>query len=340
MKERYSRQQLFEPIGKVGQEQLGASHVVIIGAGALGASQAEMLVRAGIGRVTILDRDYVERSNLQRQQLYTEADAEERLPKAVAAERRLRQVNPDVDVNGYVMDVGVEELERFVPEADVVLDATDNFDTRFLINDMAQKHEVPWIYGGCVGSYGLSYTIIPGESPCLRCLLDSVPIGGATCDTVGVIAPAVVTVASYQVTETMKLLVSDHASLRKKLVVFDLWKNHHSEISVENVKKEACPSCGEHATYPSLSYEQQTKVAVLCGRDSVQIRPQVEGSRDLDELSARLARTDGGRVEINPFLLSYTQGEHRFVFFKDGRVLIHGTKDIAEAKTLYHQLLG
>ncbi len=334
--DRYSRQKLFAPIGEEGQRKLSEKHVLVVGAGALGTSSAEQLVRAGIGKLTIVDRDYVEMSNLQRQQLFTEADALERMPKAIAAGKRLSEINPLVTVDARIMDVQREELELFISDVNVVLDATDNFETRMLINDMAQKYQVPWIYGGCVGSHGLSFTILPGVTPCLNCLMDTVPLSGATCDTVGVISPAVQMVTAHQVTEAMKILVEDMNSLHQKFITFDLWNHQYSGFKVNQVKKDDCPSCGKDPVYPYLSADYQTKAAVLCGRDTVQLRPPIK-ERNLDELRKHLHE---GIVEQNPFLLSYTNGDQRFVFFKDGRVLIHGIKDIAEAKSMYHKIVG
>ncbi|UOR13992.1 MoeB/ThiF family adenylyltransferase [Halobacillus amylolyticus] len=311
--------------------------VLIIGAGALGTSSAEQLVRAGIGSLTIVDRDYVEMSNLQRQQLFSENDAQARMPKAIAAKERLRKINSDVYIEAHIMDAQREELEELFQEADLILDATDNFETRMMINDVSQIYNVPWIYGGCVGSYGLSYTIIPGETPCLHCLLESIPLGGATCDTVGVISPAVQMVTAHQVTEALKILVEDYDSLHRKLISFDLWNNQYTSIKMDNVKRPDCPSCGEKPSYPFLSPENQMKTAVLCGRDTVQIRPGSKQKRDLEALRENLHE---GEVMQNPFLLSYQTDKHRMIFFQDGRVLIHGTKDITEARRLYHKILG
>ncbi|WP_349409419.1 thiazole biosynthesis adenylyltransferase ThiF [Pseudalkalibacillus sp. SCS-8] len=339
MSDRYSRQTLFAPIGEEGQQKISQKHVLIIGAGALGTGNAEALVRAGIGTLTIVDRDYVEWSNLQRQQLYTEKDADERIPKAVAAQNRLRDVNSDVEVRAHILDATPQELEQLVDGVDLILDATDNFDTRMMINDVSQKHGIPWIYGACVSSYGISLTVIPDETPCLNCLLETVPIGGLTCDTAGIISPTVQMVVAYQTAEALKILVEDWSALRTKLVSFDLWRNQHTSINVMKAKKEDCLSCGKEPTYPYLSYENQTKTAVLCGRDSVQIRPPKRQEWNLEEIAKRLS-TQGGKVEQNPYLLSFRIGEHRMVLFKDGRALIHGTKDIAEAKTLYHRYLG
>ncbi|TYR75132.1 thiazole biosynthesis adenylyltransferase ThiF [Rossellomorea vietnamensis] len=339
MNNRYSRQELFRGIGPSGQQTLFQKHVLIIGAGALGSGSAEVLVRAGIGKVTLVDRDYVEWSNLQRQQLYTEQDAEERIPKAAAAQRRLKEINSTVTIEAIIEDAGVEEFEKLQKDVDLIIDATDNFDTRMIINDISQKYGIPWVYGACVGSYGISYTIIPGKTPCLHCLLESVPLGGATCDTAGIIGPAAGMVVSYQTAEALKLLVGNHGSLRTKLVTFDLWSNQHSAISPQGLKKEDCLSCGSKPSYPFLNYENQTKTAVLCGRNSVQIRPAGKDRRDLDKAANLLAKT-GGKIERNPFLLSFEISGNRLVLFQDGRVLIHGVSDISEAKKIYHRYLG
>jgi len=336
---RYSRQEIFPPIGKSGQEKISTKHVLVIGAGALGSACAEALVRSGIGQLTIVDRDYVEWSNLQRQQLYTEKEAENRLPKVIAAKNRLTAINSSVAIEAVIADASVLELEEWAKQVDLIIDATDNFETRMIINDVSQKLGVPWIYGACVGSYGISYTIIPEKTPCLTCLLETVPLGGLTCDTAGIISPAVSMVVSYQISEALKILVGDLDSLRNKLVSFDLWKNQHSAIKVDKLKKDDCPSCGQHRSYPYLSFENQTKTAVLCGRDSVQIRPSLSIARDLETLEKVLVN-QGGIVERNPYLLSFNVNPHRLVVFKDGRVLIHGTKDISEAKALYHRYLG
>ncbi|MDR7000117.1 thiazole biosynthesis adenylyltransferase ThiF [Neobacillus niacini] len=339
MKGRYSRQELFTPIGKDGQRLISAKHVLIIGAGALGSGSAEALVRAGIGKLTIVDRDYVEWSNLQRQQLYTEEDAKNRLPKAVAAKNRLNAINSSVSVEALIADASVIELEEWARKVDLIIDATDNFETRMILNDVSQKFAVPWIYGACVGSYGISYTIVPGRTPCLSCLLETVPLGGMTCDTAGIISPAVNMVVSYQISEALKILVDDLDSLRNRLVSFDVWKNQYSAISVDLLKKADCPSCGIERSYPFLAFENQTKTAVLCGRDSVQIRPSSPVVRDLEGLEKVLLK-QGGVVQRNPYLLSYQADSFRLVVFRDGRVMVHGTKDVAEAKGLYHQYLG
>ena len=337
--ERYSRQTLFAPIGKVGQEKLIKAHVLVIGAGALGTNTTELLVRAGIGKLTIIDRDYVEWSNLQRQQLYTEEDAATRLPKAVAAENRLRQLNSECEIEGIVADVGPVELEHYCHHVDLIIDATDNFETRMLINDVSQKYKIPWIYGGCTGSYGVSFTVIPSLTPCLSCLLGTLPMTGETCDTVGVISPAVQIVTAHQVAEALKILVGDFKALRGTLLYFDIWKNEHASINVAAMKKDDCLSCGHGPIYPFLNGEHQTRTAVLCGRESVQIRPADAHERDLEALAEQLNRV-GEKVEANPYLINSVVEGYRMVIFRDGRALIHGTKDLVMAKSLYNRYIG
>lgn len=336
---RYSRQELFSPIGTIGQQRLGQKHVLVVGAGALGTGSAESLVRAGVGTLTIIDRDYVEWSNLQRQQLYSEEDAKDRLPKAIAAQRRLAQINSDVKINALVMDVTTKEIHSLLSGVDLIMDATDNFDARLLLNDAAQKYGVPWIYGACVGSYGISYTIVPGLTPCLHCLMEQVPLHGPTCDTAGVISSAVQMVVAYQVTEALKLLVDDQASLRGKLVSFDLWTNEHSSIQVQSLKRVDCPSCGENASYPFLQQANHPQTTILCGRDTVQIRPTVSAPRNVTQIAEHLTR-QGIETMANPYLLSCQIDGKRVVLFQDGRVLVHGTKDLIEAKSLYHRIFG
>lgn len=339
MNNRYSRQESFSPIGEEGQQKIREKHVLIIGAGALGSANAEMFVRAGVGTVTIVDRDYVDWSNLQRQQLYAESDVENNLPKAVAAKKRLEEINSEVRVKALVQDVTAEELEELVTNVNVMIDATDNFETRFIMNDIAQKYSIPWIYGACVGSYGLSYTILPSKTPCLSCLLQSIPLGGATCDTAGIISPAVSLVVSHQVTEALKLLVEDYESLRDGLVSFDVWKNEYSCMNVQKLRKHNCPSCGENALYPYLNKENTSKTAVLCGRNTVQIRPPYKEEMDFERYK-ELLNDRVNDLNVNPYLLSFSVEEKRLVAFKDGRVLVHGTKDISEAKTVYHRYFG
>lgn len=341
MNERYSRQILFPGIGKEGQEKIRSKHVLLIGAGALGSGNAEVLARAGTGKITIIDRDYVEASNLQRQQLYTEEDARQKLPKAAAAKQRLAAINSEVEVAAVIGDATAEVIENKAADADLIIDATDNFETRMVLNDVSQKYHVPWIYGACVGSFGMSFTIIPGKTPCLNCLLRTVPLQGMTCETGGVIAPVVQMVVAHQTAEALKILAEDWEAVRTAFVSFDLWRNQYSSMKMSKAKAAGCLSCGEHPTYPYLNAENRTKTTVLCGRDTVQIRPPAagEGEISLAQLAGQL-RTLGYEVKGNPYLLSVEKGAERMVIFKDGRALVHGTKDLTHAKSIYQRILG
>lgn len=339
MNERYSRQLLFQGIGKEGQVKISSKHVLIIGAGALGSGSSEVLTRAGVGKLTIIDRDYVEASNLQRQQLYTEEDVAEKLPKAAAAEKRLLAINSDVEVVSIIGDATPQLLEELVVGVDVMIDATDNFETRMAMNDVSQKYNVPWIYGACVGSFGMTFSMIPGKTPCLNCLLRSIPLQGMTCDTGGIISPAVQMVIAHQTAEALKMLVEDWDSVRTSFVSFDLWRNQYTSLKMSKAKFAGCLSCGEDRTYPYLDHENMTKTTVLCGRDTVQIRPSSVGEISLERLAGQLSSL-GYVVKGNPYLVSVEMGEERMVIFQDGRALIHGTKDLTHAKSIYQRILG
>ncbi|CRK82579.1 adenylyltransferase ThiF [Neobacillus massiliamazoniensis] len=339
MSERYSRQVLFPGIGKEGQEKISRKHVLIIGAGALGSGSAEILVRAGVGKITIVDRDYVEASNLQRQQLYTEEDVAEKLPKAAAAEKRLKAINSDVIIRSIIGDATPEVLEELIVGVDLMLDATDNFETRMAMNDIAQKYDVPWIYGACVGSFGMSFSIIPGKTPCLNCLLRTIPLQGMTCDTGGIISPAVQMVIAHQTAEALKILVEDWDAVRTSFVSFDVWRNQYTTMKMSKAKFAGCLSCGEERTYPYLDRENMTKTTVLCGRDTVQIRPSSVRGLSLERLAEQLSAL-GYDVKGNPYLLSVEMEAERMVIFQDGRALIHGTKDLTHAKSIYQRILG
>ena len=339
MNERYSRQTLFSPIGDGGQAHIRQKHVLLLGAGALGSANAEALTRAGVGKLTIVDRDYVESSNLQRQQLYTEQDVEDKLPKAEAAKRHLHAINHEVDVAAVIMDATAHTLEPLLDHVDLIIDATDNFETRMIINDLSQKLQIPWIYGACVGSVGMTMTILPGKTPCMNCLMKTIPVQGMTCDTGGIISPAVTMVVAHQTAEALKILVEDWEAVRPTLVTFDLWRNQYQTIKLTKAKKTDCLSCGEQRTYPFLNADNMTKTAVLCGRDTVQVRPSNPLKLQLEKLAKDLKGSDY-LVKVNPFLLSCEKDGERMVIFQDGRALIHGTKDMVRAKALYQRILG
>lgn len=334
---RYAKQELFSPIGKEGQSKLQSADIIIIGAGALGSASSEMLARAGIGKITIVDRDYVEWSNLQRQQLYTESDAQNKIPKAVAAKNRLQQINSEVCITSVITDVNSQNIEELIKKKSVIIDATDNFETRMVINDAAVKHQIPFIFGACVGSYGLVYPIVPKEGPCLHCMMNHLPLNGMTCDTVGVISPIVQLVAAYQTASVLKLLTGH--PLSPVLQSFDIWNNEKGEIHVGRLKNDSCPTCGIHPVHPYLSFENQTKAAVLCGRDAVQIRPGTARTLSLSELSERLKGAVRDII-VNPYLLSFSLEDYRIVLFKDGRALIHGTNQASKAREIYDRYIG
>ncbi|WP_127586669.1 ThiF family adenylyltransferase [Paenibacillus koleovorans] len=332
--ERYSRQMLFAPVGAEGQRKLGASSVLIVGMGALGTVLANHMVRAGVGLVRFVDRDYVEASNLQRQMLYDEDDVRESMPKAMAAERKLKRINSSVRLEPVVADVTVENVERLLDGIEVVLDGTDNFQTRFLLNDACFKLGIPFVYGGAVGSRGMSAVFVPGATPCLRCLIQPGEGTAETCDRIGVLSPVVDISASYQAVEALKLLVGAVAVRRPTLISFDVWNNHHFEMKTGEPKPD-CPTCGTRE-FPSLQ-QGAVDAASLCGRETVQLH--VASSFDLTAWEERLSGL--ARVERNPFLLkAYLPEGERIVMFPDGRALVQGTEDPVRAKTLYARYIG
>ncbi|WP_409290747.1 ThiF family adenylyltransferase [Peribacillus sp. SCS-37] len=339
MQDRYSRQVLFSGIGEEGQARLGSKHVLIVGAGALGSAGAEMLARAGVGRLTIIDRDYLEESNLQRQQLYTEEDVLKKMPKAAAAKRHLAEINSGTIIEAHIMDAEPESLVPLLPGVDLILDATDNFETRFVLNDLAHKYKIPWIFGACAGSFGMSYAFIPGKTPCLNCLLRSMPLAGMTCETAGVIAPAVSMTVSLQIAEAMKILTENWDAVRKTFMSFDVWSGEFHSIKTGRVKREDCLTCGTQAEYPFLKKENSTRTAVLCGRETVQVRPPGVVTVDMDRLVKHFSAM-GYEAKSNPYLISAQNGSERVIVFKDGRALIHGTKDMAHARSVYQRLMG
>jgi adenylyltransferase/sulfurtransferase len=335
--EKYSRQILFAGMGEEGQTRLSQASAVIVGCGAIGAASANLLVRAGLGRLCIVDRDFVELSNLQRQTLFDEADAREALPKAVAAERKLRSINSSVSVTGIVADLTPKTAEKLLAGFDLILDGTDNFETRFLINDFAVKHGQPWIYAAAVASYGITLTICPEITPCLACLLES---GGAvqgldeTCDTVGVLGPIVNLIASLEAAEAMKLLAGREEALHGRLLSCDVWTGRFQSIHV--ARNPDCRACVRRE-FTYLEGEAQPHIT-MCGRDSVQIH---ERNRvlDLGALRTRLAST-ASEVRHNEFLIRFRVPPYEMTVFADGRAILKGTKDPAVARSLYARYIG
>ena len=334
---RYSRQELFAGIGPEGQERIRAAKVAVVGCGALGSSLAEMMVRAGAGTVTVIDRDYVEESNLQRQSLFDESDVARGMPKAAAAAGRLSALNSDVSVRGIVADLAADNAGELLGGSTVVLDGTDNFETRFLVNDVCVRDGIDWVYGACVGAYGLALAIRPHVSPCLRCVLEEMPPPGAspTCDTAGVIAPIVHVVAGIQAGEALKLLAGRTDALLPGVVTVDLWQG---TFEVMDLRGQApwCPACvSARFEYADAA---ATPSAALCGRDAVQIRAPRGAAIDLTALAGRLAAA--GEVRANEHLVRFTAAGAELVVFQDGRAIVKNVRDVAHARSLYAKYVG
>lgn len=331
-RERYSRQILFPGIGERGQERLLASRVAIVGCGALGSFQAGALARAGVGHLTILDRDYVEPSNLHRQWLFTESDAAGNLPKAIAAQRALALINSAVTVDAHVADLTPSTIDDLLGGVQLVLDGTDNFETRFLINDFCVSRGLPWIYGGAVGSYGLVMPVLPGGA-CLRCLYPEPPTGiQPTCETAGVLNAITASVAAWQVAAALKLLCG--ASPAPLLTTWDVWQGTLRQSPLPE-PDPGCPACGRHE-FPFLGGERSAPIS-LCGRNAVQIHER-KRPIDLDRLARHLAAH--GSVRNNGFALRFFYGAFELTVFPDGRAIVKGTTDVGVARSLYARFLG
>lgn len=334
---RYSRQTILPMVGAAGQERLRAGRVVVAGCGALGASSAAMLVRAGVGHVRLIDRDFVELSNLQRQGLYTEADVESGLPKAAIAAERLRAVNSEVEVEGIVDDLNPSNAMDLLGGVDVIVDAIDNFEARFLINDVSLETRTPWVYGAVISTYGLTMDILPCEGPCLRCLLPSPPSPGSvdTCATAGVFGPIVECIAALQVAEVLKLLLGRHDELRRGLAELDVWD---CELRITEVPHQAeCPACvaGEREY---LRARATAETVSLCGRDALQISVARGEPLDLADLADRLEA--GRAVKRTPFMLRFEAEGHELNVFADGRAIVKGTTDETVGRMLYAKYVG
>lgn len=337
---RYSRQERFAPVGPVGQERLAESAVLIVGCGALGSVSAETLVRAGVGRVRIVDRDFLELSNLQRQVLFDEEDVANRLPKAIAAAEKLRRINSEVQIEPVVVDITHENVTDLAAGAGVIVDGTDNFETRLLINDYAIQSSTPWVYGGCLGAEGQMLTILPGETACLTCLVPEPPAPGSmpTCDTAGILGSAVNVVASLQAIEAIKILTGSHDAANRKLTVIDLWQNRIRHVDLANLHQPGtCPTCHQR-DFPWLRGERGSDTAVLCGRNAVQIRPSAPTRLDLPALAHRLA--GAGEVINNPFLVRFAVDAYEITLFADGRAIVGGCDDLAEARSVLARYVG
>lgn len=336
MDSRYSRQILFSGIGASGQERFSKAKVTVVGCGALGSVSSEILARAGIGHLTIIDRDYVELSNLQRQSLFTEKDARGCIPKAVAAERALQAINSEIKVDGVVADITHLNISDLCSECDIVVDGSDNFELRFLLNDYCIKTGIPWLYAAALGSYGISFAIVPGKTPCLRCLFQELPASGTveTCETAGILASVVHIVSAYQVSQVLKLLVGESPS--KKVLQIDVWEDSIRSVGIKGPLKDC--ECCQMRDFRFLAGRDKTLMTQLCGRNAVQLSPQQSDPVDLDAIARRLSASM--EVSSNEFLLKALAGDFEIVLFSDGRAIIKGTNEYAEARAVYSKYIG
>jgi len=335
VRERYSRQVLFSAIGPDGQDRIDRAHVAVVGVGATGAAAASLLARAGVGTVTLIDRDFVEESNLQRQILFDETDARDSLPKAEAARRKIAAFNSEIALRAHVADLIPGNIHALLEGADIVLDATDNFETRYLLNDYAIEQSKPWIYAAAVGSYAVTMNILPGETACLACIFPEPP-GGAieTCDTAGILNGAVNLAASIEVTEALKWIVGARDTMRRTLLSCDLWTNEWSEVAAGTPRAD-CVVCAER-DFAHLRGEGRPHIT-LCGRNSVQIH---ERARPVDLAAMEVRLLPHGHVQRNDLLLRFQRGEHTLTLFADGRAIIQGTTDVAVARSFYARFVG
>ena len=333
--DRYSRQVLFREVGTEGQNKLSQARVVLVGCGATGSAMASLLARSGVGTLRILDRDYVEPSNLQRQSLFDENDARESLPKAVAAARHIAGFNSQIAVEPRVADLTPENVNYLLAGSDLILDGTDNFETRYLLNDYAVKNSAAWIYAAALGSYAVTLNVLPGETACLACVFPDAPRGMVeTCDTAGILNSAVNLVASIAATEALKFLVGARAKMRRTLLSWDVWNNERGEVAAVRPRAE-CQTCGER-NFVHLTGAGRPHIT-LCGRNSVQIH---ERKRPVDfaEMSTRLQ--PHGTVRHNEFVLKFWRDPYEMTLFPDGRAIITGTTDTAIARSLYARYVG
>lgn len=335
---------LLPEIGREGQRRLAQSSVAVIGIGALGSVSADLLARAGVGKIRLIDRDFLELNNLQRQVLFDEEDLTNNLPKAVSAQRKLQRINSGIQIEAEPTDLNARTCEELLEGMDLILDGTDNFETRFLINDFCLREKKPWIYAGAVGLKGLTYVILPGEGPCLRCLFEEAPKTGGfeTCDTAGILAPAAHIAASFQVTEAIKILVGKKDEVDRRLWKFCIWRKEFKAIDVgarqgDRAPTSRCSGClkGE---YPYLDRQKGSRTVSLCGRHAVQIIRDEEERLNFQNLAQRLSPL--GRVRYNDFLLKASISPFEITVFQNGRAIIQGTDDPAEAKSVYARYIG
>jgi adenylyltransferase/sulfurtransferase len=337
--DRYVRQMRYPPIGEKGQRRLASARALVCGCGALGSVIANTLARGGVGLVRIVDRDFLETNNLQRQVLFDEQDVAAGLPKAIAAADKLRRINSQITIEPLVADVNHANVRQLTDGVDIILDGTDNFETRMLLNDIALDRGIPWIYGGCLGAEGQTMTIVPGETPCFRCLMHDAPPPGTTptCDTAGILAPIVNIIASLEANEAIKILSGNRQAINRGLTVVDIWDNRIRQISLEALTASDCPAC-KRADYPWLAGKRASQSAILCGRNAVQISPPPGTSVSLSALAEKLQGV--GQVSQNRFLLRANVGDYVLTIFPDGRAIIGGTDDVAVARGVYARFIG
>jgi len=330
----------YHAVGAEGQRKLRESCALICGCGALGSVIANTLARAGVGKLRIVDRDFLELNNLQRQVLYDEADVASGIPKAIAAKTKLEQINSEIEIEAVVADIDHTNIERLLDGVDVILDGTDNFETRFLLNDASIKFGIPWVYGGCIGSEGQSMTILPGQSACLRCLLQESPPPGSTptCDSAGILAPIINVIASIEAMEAIKILLGHVDAVSRELAVVEMWDNQMRRIQLASLFQgfETCACHGED--FPWLFGAKGSHTAVLCGRNAVQLTFPDRSPLSLETLSEKLRSV--GQVTLNRFLLRLEVDKYVLTVFRDGRTIVSGTDDIAEARTIHARYIG
>jgi molybdopterin/thiamine biosynthesis adenylyltransferase len=337
---RYSRQMLFEAIGQPGQKRLQHAQVTLIGCGALGSVLANTLVRGGIGCLRIVDRDFIELENLHRQFLFDEHDIAHNLPKAEAAARKLRKINSAVEVDPLVADANPGNIESFCTDVELILDGTDNFETRFLINDVAVKHNVPWVYGACIAAEGLVMPILPHQTPCLRCIWEQAPPPGSTptCDTAGVLASVASITASLQAVEAIKILTGRLDEVNRKLLAIDAWRGTIHAIDVQSAYEAGDCRCCKRGEYEFLAGQHGSQTTTLCGREAVQVLPPPGTKVNFKQVAARLARH--ARATFNQYMLKFAVDDYHVTLFPNGRAIIQGTADEATAKSVYARYIG
>lgn len=339
--ERYSRQIRFAGIREQGQKKLLTSRVTLCGCGALGTVLANHLVRSGIGNVRIVDRDFIETHNLQRQVLFDESDVAANIPKAEAAARKLRLVNSSVNIESVVTDINRTNILDLCHDADLILDGTDNFEIRYLINDVAVKLGKPWVYGGAIGSEGMTMTILPGVTPCLRCVFEAAPNPGeaGTCETAGVLSPTIGIVASFQAAEALKILTGQLELTNRELLCIDIWDNVTRRTKIAKLLgKVDCPCC-QRKKFEWLEGEMGSQTTSLCGRNAVQVATRSNAKLNFEDMSQQL-KLMGSKVNFNRFMLKFDVDEYEFTVFPDGRAIIKGTNDVEKARVLYAKYIG